>query len=416
MLIDMAQHAYEMVQRERKTLINAKKMLTKFRDDLTWIPCGRLVSAEDEKLFDTSHLYPDATSNKMSQCTMTNTPLGKVNGFAQKDLLSDQHAVPIRRTHREQVNGTPNASINDSAESFNGNGKRTADKDLMQSGTLTAEGSWDILRKDTDDENLIEMRESRNTRPRQQESAVKNPGRSDGSGGDAISGVVETQTSITGQEPGDCLQREREHTQGIYTDGIHTSVPGPPDSNRSMEKEAGSKAPSPNAADAKEDGEAESAQGVGVIQLPPRRMRTRAQAQAASEPTASSRTETPEAWVPPDIHPLFLIPASALPDRDCGLPSNEAEETRRLLTAYVQKQEEIIRGANMLYEGLMKAERQRKTVFKWCKAEGHVGEMSDGEDWYDKDEWGLEDDLRKGHLEEEEDTAVAGKKGRRGRA
>ena len=58
----------------------------------------------------------------------------------------------------------------------------------------------------------------------------------------------------------------------------------------------------------------------------------------------------------------------------------------------------------------------RKTVFKWCKAEGHVGEMSDGEDWYDKEEWGLDEDLRKGHEDEEEDAPTQGKKTRKTRA
>lgn len=61
----------------------------------------------------------------------------------------------------------------------------------------------------------------------------------------------------------------------------------------------------------------------------------------------------------------------------------------------------------------------RQEVFKWAKAEAHVGEMSDGEDWYDREEWGLEGDLVKGRDEEEEEGQVQGKKttrrqGRRG--
>ena len=55
----------------------------------------------------------------------------------------------------------------------------------------------------------------------------------------------------------------------------------------------------------------------------------------------------------------------------------------------------------------------RKEVMKWCKAEGHVGEMSDGEDWYDREEWGLEEDLRKGQAEEEDEEERRGKKTRR---
>ena len=137
----------------------------------------------------------------------------------------------------------------------------------------------------------------------------------------------------------------------------------------------------------------------------PHCMQTRARAQAKSENTASSRTRSPSAAsrTPPVVHPLFLMPASAYPDRNFGLPPGEAEDTRRMVTLYVQKQEEVCRSAEKLYVGLLKANRMRKTVFKWCKAEGHVGEMSDGEDWYDKEDWGLDEDLRKGQEEEEDE-------------
>lgn len=115
------------------------------------------------------------------------------------------------------------------------------------------------------------------------------------------------------------------------------------------------------------------------------------------------------------IHPMFLAPKSAHPDRDLGLPDPEAEDVRRLLQMYVQKQEEVCRGAKRLYEGLLRADRLRKTVLSWSKAEAHCGpnrDMSDGEDWYDKDEWGLTEDLKKGQDEEEEDTTQTQKKTR----
>lgn len=117
----------------------------------------------------------------------------------------------------------------------------------------------------------------------------------------------------------------------------------------------------------------------------------------------------------PPIHPLFLAPRSAHPDRDLGLPEAEAEDMRRLLQLYVQKQEEVCRGAKRLYEGLLRADRLRKTVLQWTKYEAHVGphrDLSDGEDWYDKEEWGLEEDLKKGQDEEEEDTTQTTKKTR----
>ncbi|EDU39992.1 conserved hypothetical protein [Pyrenophora tritici-repentis Pt-1C-BFP] len=77
--------------------------------------------------------------------------------------------------------------------------------------------------------------------------------------------------------------------------------------------------------------------------------------------------------------------------------------------------EEVARITSDLYQGLLQADRMRQDVFKWSKAEAHVGEMSDGEDWYDNEEWGLDQDLAKGRDEEEDETAVAGKKSTRQR-
>ncbi|ROT36631.1 hypothetical protein SODALDRAFT_335732 [Sodiomyces alkalinus F11] len=114
------------------------------------------------------------------------------------------------------------------------------------------------------------------------------------------------------------------------------------------------------------------------------------------------------------VHPLFRPPPNAQVDRG-GLSEAEAEDMRRLVALYVQKQEEICRGAHKLHEGLLKANRLRKTVLQWAKAEAHCGpnrDMSDGEDWYDKEEWGLTEDLKKGQDEEEEDTTTAPKKTR----
>ncbi|KAK0742337.1 RXT2-like protein [Apiosordaria backusii] len=117
----------------------------------------------------------------------------------------------------------------------------------------------------------------------------------------------------------------------------------------------------------------------------------------------------------PFIHPMFITPREARQDRDMGLAEHEAEELRRWLQAYVQKQEEVCRGAKKLYEQLLRADRLRKQVLMWSKAEAHCGpnaHMSDGEDWYDKEEWGLTEDLKKGEDEVEEDVGTTQKKTR----
>jgi hypothetical protein len=142
------------------------------------------------------------------------------------------------------------------------------------------------------------------------------------------------------------------------------------------------------------------------------RMTTRARAQVASDRSPPS---SPSSTVNP-IHPLFSFSIDSLPDRDFGLPTLEADDTRMLLLSFVQRQEEIVRTANNLYTGMLQGERLRQDVLKWSKAEAHVGEMSDGEDWYDREEWQLETDLAKGRDEEEDEmTTGPGKKSTRQR-
>ena len=117
----------------------------------------------------------------------------------------------------------------------------------------------------------------------------------------------------------------------------------------------------------------------------------------------------------PFVHPMFLAPPGLGGERDLGVPEGEAEDVRRLLAMFVQKQEEVSRGVSKLYNGLAKAHRLRTAVLHWSKAEAHCGvnrDLSDGEDWYDKEEWGLTEDLKKGQDDEEEDTTTTSKKTR----
>ncbi|KAL4987550.1 RXT2-like protein [Aspergillus falconensis] len=164
---------------------------------------------------------------------------------------------------------------------------------------------------------------------------------------------------------------------------------------------------------------------------PPRRMTTRAQTNAGPPQQemspAESRRASPSASSDtlsslPTPHPLYLVPESVRPDPSFGLPPNEAEDTRRLLWSYVQKQEETVRGFENMLESLLRACRMKDDVFEWCKAEGHVGELSDGEDWYDREKWGLAEgeDLKKGADEDDiepvEESRTSTKRGRGRRA
>ena len=143
--------------------------------------------------------------------------------------------------------------------------------------------------------------------------------------------------------------------------------------------------------------------------LPPRRI-TRALAaetnptsSAASLPTSPTPTisTTTSTFLDPD--PIFLLPPSLHRTQPpLPLPIEEILETMKLLTMYIQKQEETIRSTEAVLMKLLTAKHMRDRVFEWCKAEGHVGEWSDGEDWIDAEHWGeKEEDLKKGKDEDE---------------
>ena len=133
------------------------------------------------------------------------------------------------------------------------------------------------------------------------------------------------------------------------------------------------------------------------------------------------------------IDPLFLAPSylngtasstrgSQLLAAISSLPREEAQDIRKLLTMYIQKQEESVRGCEAVLGKLIKAKRMREDVLEMCKAEGHVGEMSDGEDWIDSQRWELTPgELKKGKDEDDEAgeerevTGIGGRKGKRRR-
>ncbi|WPG99668.1 Hypothetical protein R9X50_00248700 [Acrodontium crateriforme] len=158
---------------------------------------------------------------------------------------------------------------------------------------------------------------------------------------------------------------------------------------------------------------------------PSHAMTTRARARSPQNPGSSPSPSPSDSASVPAVHPWFLAPNSAFPDRDLGLPTAEAEETRKLLLLWVQKQENIIRELTSLYEGLQRTDRLRSEVWRACKTEGHmipaaggrmVTEMSDGEDWYDPSDWGIRPhELKDGGLEKGKDEVedAAEEEGRR---
>lgn len=146
----------------------------------------------------------------------------------------------------------------------------------------------------------------------------------------------------------------------------------------------------------------------GDSTAPPHRMTTRQQ--------ANQRTPSPS-LIPP-IDPFFTFPAEAVPDARQGLPQQMADESTLAISTYVSKQEEIVRQLRELHNGLLRALKMRQEVWKWTRAEGHVGEMSDNEDWVDMEEWDIDPrDTRikytKGQQEEDQVDEEEERRGKR---
>ena len=419
-LTDMAQQACDMVRRERKTLSNAKQLLTKLRGDKTWIPCGLLYSENDEAMFNTEKLYDIMASSKVPQYSNGSAVQNTVNGSTNSEMALDRHSDFRGVRKPEEANGVIDGNHSDRAAASSVATNETITNSTLppdspskqitiEPGQNTKGAGHDVGMTGAEDDHIAK-----------QEPTPEDPGEAERASKHEIVDRIGPEVSMLSQEQlEDRKDREMANTDGQPETDATNTIPQPEskhikDRSGSTEGAELAKTNHESLPDA-EDGEAEI-EGDSDSRRAPRRMRTRAQAQAPPEPIPTSRNNSPDSWVAPEIHPLFIIPPAAIPDKDFGLPPTEAEETRRMLMMYVQKQEEVCRGAEKLYDGLLKADAQRKTVYKWCKAEGHVGEMSDGEDWYDKEEWGLEEGLRKGHNDDDEDNVIQGKKTRGRRA
>lgn len=379
----MVQQTCEMIHKERKTLSDMKHLLVKFRGDASWIPGEYIASENDAAYFEIPRLHNGSSTPKVRQQANGNDPAHTVF------LQPDGHSAADRSMNTDKTTGLQDAqgTISQSQSGHERADRFPVPSSPVDSGIIPSKTEPDGTGVQTLNDTQASDAES---------DSIHNPGvNADGPPSTEASAQI-TNISLIDNA-----------TDSPKVDVVDARAPlnGGTNEDETMATEATA---SPGARAATEDDQMED------IQVPAHRMTTRAQAQAVSDKTRSSHTRspTPGVSIPPYIHPLFIIPPVALPDRDFGLPPNEAEETRRILMMWIQKQEEVVRGVERLYDGLLRADRMRRTVYKWCKAEGHVGEMSDGEDWYDKEEWGLDEDLKKGQLEEEDDTVIQGKKTR----
>ena len=422
-LSDMVQQACEMMHREKKTLWKVKHLLTKLRGDETWIPCGDLNSNVDDIIFDTESVYNEIVGSRPRTGSTGNAEHTLANGNRSPRAFNKQGSTS--RAGAPNAKASANRILRASDEKSYAVGDDIK-VDTLGSGEIGAKTSLDTSEAPQAGQfnSTVSARKDENAEVPGVVSSpvVRGPiGVEDASVEEVKPVQLGHDAAIVAADPSatDIDQDNLKVANGSSEDLIPNQDQSESLANgivlEPADKVTSVHIDQDDALDIKEgreEGSTGEANGDHASQPIPHRMTTRAQAQAASEKSTSSRTRSasPTSWNPPVIHPLFLMPPSAHPDRDLGLPPSEAEETRRVATLYVQKQEEVCRGAEKLYIELLRADRMRKDVFKWCKAEGHVGEMSDGEDWYDKDEWGLDEDLRKGHEDEEDDTVIQGKK------
>lgn len=413
-----------MLHRERKTLSNVKPLLTKLRGDETWIPCGDLTSEIDNVIFDTESIFNKIVKKRLRTDSTETMGRRLPNGndsppsFAQHGSTSKVRALKAEAI----TNGIPGDVDPKSYAVAEPDNK----VDPLDSTMSLLDTSKEISGDQAD--RSFSPTQQANTKADQEVASPANKVVTNSTGNEDV--------PVNAHHPLQ-LDHGAAISTNILTEHDDPNIADPPqgpeadqdqakpESDEAIIESTGEIENAPLDQDSTLDTEAKDQglrggeDGDDALQPPPRRMTTRAQALATSENNTNSshtRSASPASWVPPAIHPIYLMPPSAHPDRDFGLPPAEAEDLRRMVMLYVQKQEEVCRGAEKLYVGLLRADQMRKTVFKWCKAEAHVGEMSDGEDWYDKEEWGLDEDLRKGHDDEEDDAVTQGKKTRGRRA
>ncbi|KAK9447794.1 RXT2-like protein [Limtongia smithiae] len=75
-----------------------------------------------------------------------------------------------------------------------------------------------------------------------------------------------------------------------------------------------------------------------------------------------------------ELEPFFTIPKLDM-DRDFGFPADTAQETRQLAQIAAQRGEEFIGSLYKIRSGLLRADRFRAKVYKWCREVG--GDISE---------------------------------------
>lgn len=372
-----------MLYRERKTLWHAKGLMTDLRGDGCWLPCGLFHSEQDDSTFDTEGFYTTDVSQEIKRLRPASPRKRRTNGRDSHEKIHGD----VRMLNGTVSEGEPAAVVTENhAEPFS---PKMSKEQGLQS---RADSGCGVEETPRDGILVPEPADYLSSAPKARTQAVADPATSVQGIPEGVTNEMALPSPVTSAEEFTNSAAEGEDREMVNSTGLTegSDVKGAAD---------------------------EGGGGHATAQMIPHRMTTRAQAQAVSEQNSSTRTHSPSLpeSAPPLVHPLFLVPEDSRPDQDFGLSPGDGEDTRMYLSAYIQKQDEIVRGTEKILHGLLRAVRLRQNVYRWCKAESHVGEMSDGEDWYDMEEWGLDEPLRKGHDDEEDDPGQ-GKKTRTRRA
>ena len=379
----MVQNAQDMVFQEQSSLWRMQDILTAFRGDRPFAPCGIFETENDHLLL--RHVEPEAFVKNSTSSKIDSVPS---SANVNWDSLSDPRLV---------------AGLEDAVK--HGAAEATKEAQLVEKmeGIETHDAAYGSTPR-TKDEMMMDALDSATTnvnRMTEESMGIRGPASDESANAEEGKQIQSSKDQIPTTD-GNTLDHLPE--ADALTDGngqatashetVQTSDSAVPEQANGTSDQA-----QPNTAPT--DATIPSPQTNGPVSpslLPQtHRMTTRARAQATN--TDSEASPTPlhlQSTRNPRIHPFFLPPPSSLPDRNAGLRPDLADDLRRTLTSYVQKQEEVVRQCSELLDGLRKALRSRKEVWAWCRAEAHVGEMSDGEDWIDEEEWGLDGPLRKG--------------------
>lgn len=371
------------LRQERALLWRARNLHRQFLGDSNWIPCGSVETQADRWIFEPkiAGVRRNSSANRYDQGRTTSPP----------DIPDTQKSGSLRSS--SGANSVKEAQVPHGGQDL----PAVSDDVDMEDSVNNRSGTVEYNSGQTKNPKSEDLDGAVGDLPAHSDKvSLQANGHKEDSGTDHAAAV----------EPTEAVSRDSpEKGNGKETAGDGTAHADPGHGSETQE----------------EDAEMQD----GSSPEPPRRMTTRAQTNAVNpqqEGEAAAHLSSPSSDALGTIltpHPLFLVPDAVRPDANFGLPANEAEETRRLLWSYVQKQEETVRGFEHMLDSLLRASRMKDDVFEWCKAEGHLGEMSDGEDWYDREKWGLAEgeELKKGADEDEietvDDTRTTGKRGRR---